>query len=76
MEFLNSTIDFLMSEQFKAIFGAVGGLVLSANIITANTPSKVDDKYATGLGKLYNLAQKGLNFLSMNVKRNKNKDDV
>ena len=76
MDFLNSTIDFLLSEQCQAMVAGIGSIVVAANIITANTASKVDDKYAAGLGKVYNLIQKGLNILAMNVKRNKNKDDV
>ena len=53
----------------------LSAIIASANVFTAVTPTKVDDKLMSGLGKGINIALKILNVLSLNIGKNKNADD-
>lgn len=56
-------------NQFMAYIHIATAVVTAATVITAVTPTKVDDKYAA-------IALKFLNVLAGNVLKNKNADDV
>jgi hypothetical protein len=62
-------IQKIMALDFAAILTAVTAIVTGASIITAMTPTKSDDKIVSG-------ALRVLNWLSLNIGRNKNADDV
>ena len=50
-------------------------VVTGANVITAVTPTKVDDKLLGKVTPLINMFLKVANTLAMNFGKNKNKDD-
>lgn len=58
-----------MALDFGAILAAVTAIVTGASIITAMTPTKSDDKVVASILRV-------LNWLSLNIGRNKNADDV
>lgn len=60
---------FITGADFKAWFAAVSAVIASASAITMLTPTKKDDK-------VYDFLMVILNFLSLNVLKNKNADDV
>lgn len=55
---------------------AVGSVVVAAKAVTVLTPTRVDDKIANGAGQVINLLLKLLNFLALNIGKDKNADDV
>jgi len=57
----------LTSSDAAAWVAAVTAVVTAASAITALTPTKTDDKILNGILKV-------LNFLSLNVLKNKNAD--
>jgi len=54
---------------------AIAGTIASATVITALTPTKVDDKFMAGFGRVINLILKVTNVLAGNILKNKNADD-
>lgn len=61
-------LEFIQSATFLEWFTAVSAVIASCSAITALTPSTTDDK-------ILNAVLKVLNFLSLNVLKNKNADD-
>ena len=60
----------LLSENTTALIGAVVGMFVGiANVITMLMPSTTNSK-------AYNIVMKVLNWLSLNVLKNKNADDT
>ena len=67
METIQTLIATLTSSDAAAWVAAVTAVVTAASAITALTPTKTDDKILNGILKV-------LNFLSLNVLKNKNAD--
>ena len=67
METIQSLMAILTSSDAAAWVAAVTAVVTAASAITALTPTKTDDKILNGILKV-------LNFLSLNVLKNKNAD--
>ena len=67
METITSLMTILTSSDAAAWVAAVTAVVTAASAITALTPTKTDDKILNGILKV-------LNFLSLNVLKNKNAD--
>ena len=61
-----------LAVKISAIVGAV---FLAIKPITVFTPTKIDDKIYGIFGKVYNLVQKVLNLLVLNLGKDKNADD-
>ena len=69
MEFINTVITFVHTEEFAQwIFGLMA-VVTSATAITALTPTNVDNRIVNALLKV-------LNFIAGNFLKNKNADDA
>lgn len=66
MEFVEQIM--LIVDQLPPWITAVTGVVAAASAITALTPTKTDDKIVSGILKV-------LNFLALNIFKNKNADD-
>ena len=67
METIQNLITIVTSSEAAAWVAAVTAVVTSCSAITALTPTKADDKILNGILKV-------LNFLSLNVLKNKNAD--
>ena len=67
METIQSLMTVLTSSEAAAWVAAVTAVVTACSAITALTPTKADDKSLNGILKV-------LNFLSLNVLKNKNAD--
>ncbi len=67
METIQTLMTVLTSSDAAAWVAAVTAVVTAASAITALTPTKTDDKILNGVLKV-------LNFLSLNVLKNKNAD--
>ena len=67
METIQSLMTVLTSSEAAAWVAAVTAVVTACSAITALTPTKADDKILNGILKV-------LNFLSLNVLKNKNAD--
>lgn len=66
---MEAILEILSSDEFEAWYHAITAVIASASAITMLTPTTTDDK-------IYNGVMKVLNFLSLNVFKNKNADDV
>ena len=68
--FVNQAIEFVI------LYGTpVAGVIAAATVVTAVTPTKVDDKFLGGLGSALNIVLKIANAMAGNILKNKNKDD-
>ncbi len=67
METIQNLITIVTSSEAAAWVAAVTAVVTACSAITALTPTKADDKILNGILKV-------LNFLSLNVLKNKNAD--
>ena len=67
METIQNLITIVTSSEAAAWVAAVTAVVTACSAITALTPTKADDKLLNGILKV-------LNFLSLNVLKNKNAD--
>ena len=67
METIQNLMTVLTSSEAAAWVAAVTAVVTACSAITALTPTKADDKILNGILKV-------LNFLSLNVLKNKNAD--
>ena len=61
-------LEFIQGATFLDWFTAVSGVIAACSAITALTPTKTDDAILDGVLKV-------LNFLSLNILKNKNDDD-
>ena len=66
-EKMETILEFLQSELFEDWFIAILALIVAASGITALTPTKSDDK-------IVNAVLKVLNWIALNVFKNKNAD--
>ena len=64
---MEAILEILNSDDFEAWYHAITAVIASASAITMLTPTKRDDK-------IYDIIMKILNFLSLNVLKNKNAD--
>ncbi len=67
METIQNVITIVTSSEAAAWVAAVTAVVTACSAITALTPTTADDKILNGILKV-------LNFLSLNVLKNKNAD--
>ena len=69
MELILTILAFLQSQTIYDYVIAITGVVTAASVVTALTPTKKDNK-------VVNAILKALNWLALNVLKNKNADDV
>jgi hypothetical protein len=67
MEYLTTALEFIQGVTFGEWVAALTGVIASCSAITALTPTKTDDKIINGILSV-------LNFLALNVIKNKNAD--